>query len=123
MRLLLAALVCATAACATTPGETRTRDRNVLTLEEIQSSHQHDAHDIIRGLRPNWLRVRGPNSFQTPNPIIVYVDGNRIGGPEVLSTIPKLNIQEIRFYSAPEAQARFGLNNTNGAIAIRTRSG
>lgn len=95
----------------------------MITVGEIQSSHHQDAHEIIRGLRPHWLRVRGPNSFRSPNPIMVYVDGNRMGGPEVLSSVPTVNIEEIRFYNAAEAQARFGLNNTNGAIAIRTRGG
>lgn len=121
MRLLtIALLLFATGACVST-GERTTRNRDVLTLEEIQSSDLTDAYEIIRGMRPQWLRVRGPNSFYAANPIMVYLDGNRMGGPEVLSSIPKLSIEEIRFYDPPEAQARFGLNNTNGAIVVRTR--
>lgn len=123
MRLWIVTLLLLVGGGCASSGEYTRRDSNVLTLEEIQATHHMDAHEIVRGLRPHWLRIRGPNSFYSENPIMVYVDGHRMGGPEALSSIPKLNIREIRFYDAAAAQSRFGLNNTNGAIAVRTRSG
>ncbi|MEJ2502395.1 MAG: hypothetical protein P8177_03625 [Gemmatimonadota bacterium] len=113
-------------ACATTEtGDRARRDQNVLTLEEIQESNadQFSAYDLIRNRRPAWLRTRGSNSIYAEDPIMVYVDGSRLGGPEVLETIPAMNIEEARFYGPAQAQARFGLGNTNGAIAITTRRG
>lgn len=122
MRVLIVAVVLIAGACAST-GERSTRDRNVLTLEEIQQSPQSDALGLIRGLRPQWLRVRGASTVSADNPIMVYLDGTRLGGPDVLSSIQANTIEEIRYYGPSEAQTRFGLNNTNGAIAIRTRRG
>lgn len=122
MRIMIVSLLLLTVGCATT-GERSTRDRNLLTLEEIQGSTQADAHGIIQSLRPQWLRVRGPVNFSDDSPIMVYMDGTRMGGPEVLRSIPTDTIEEIRYYSASQAQTRFGLDNVQGAIAIQTRRG
>lgn len=127
MRILTASLLLlASTACATTPGQERPRrSQDILTLEEIQETGaQHfNAYDLIRNRRPAWLRTRGTNSLMAPDPIMVYIDGTRLGGPETLQGIPAMDIEEIRFYDAAEAQARFGLGNTNGAIAVETRTG
>jgi hypothetical protein len=34
-----------------------------------------------------------------------------------------MSVERMRFYDATAAQARFGLNHTNGAIEVITRSG
>lgn len=122
MRMLIVAVLLVAGACAGI-GERSTRDRDVLTLEEIDKSPQSDAYALIRGLRPQWLRIRGANTFSDRNPIMIYVDGTRLGGPNVLNSIPTNTIEEIRYYGPSDAQLRFGLNNMNGAIAIRTRRG
>ena len=130
-------LMAATACTPVNQGREARPDRDVLTLAQIEDADQTNALDLIRSLRPQWLRTRGMNSSISPveqpggqvtaasnqDPIQVYVDGNRMGSTEVLSTIPAINIGEIRFYSGPEAQSRFGLGNSNGAIAISTRRG
>ncbi|NIR78832.1 MAG: hypothetical protein GWO00_10760 [Gemmatimonadetes bacterium] len=115
-------LLLAMTACAST-GERSRRDRDRITLEEIEAADQTTAFDIIRVLRPRWLQTRGPSSIYSEDPIMVYVDGNRLGGPETLSTIPKISIQEMRHLSPVDAQARYGLNHTNGAILVTTRRG
>lgn len=111
-----------TSACASTgaaPGTRRNMDE--LTREEIQGSDYANAYDIIRNMRPRWLRVRGPTSFAGSNPIMVYVDGSRLGTLDELSAIPKLSIDHMKYHSPTEAQARWGLNHTNGAIEVVTR--
>lgn len=109
------------AACATTGARADRSGRNVLTRADLEATMQVTAFEAVRQARPNWLRVRGPNSFSSVNPIVVYVDGMRSGGLNALETIPTLAVDRIRFYSAMEAQARFGLNHTNGAIEVTTR--
>ena len=110
-------------ACAST-GSSRTQgSRNVLTRADLEESMQVNAYEAVRQARPMWLRPRGANSINVPTPIIVYVDGMRTGGVDALSGIPVLAVERIRFYDGPEAQARFGLNNTNGAIEVITRRG
>ena len=110
-------------ACAST-GTNRTRSSSDrLTRAELEESMQVNAYEAIRQSRPMWLRTRGANSFASENPIMVYVDGVRAGGIETLQGLPVLAIERMRFYDPPEAQARFGLNHTNGAIEVITRKG
>lgn len=119
MRIPLLLLVVLLAGCAST-GSGSYRNMDELTLEEIQESDYENAYDIVRTMRPRWLRTRGPTSFNSNNPIMVYVDGTRMGGPDELSMIPRLSIQGMRYYSPTEAQGRWGLNHTNGAIEVIT---
>jgi hypothetical protein len=122
LALLLATLLAAGACASAGTGATRP-GRDVITLDEIQASSQVNAYEIIRMLRPGWLRTRGPTSVYNENPIVVYVDGVRLGGPEELVTIPAINVQRMRRYDAPEAQARWGFNHSNGAIEVITKRG
>lgn len=117
-------LLVAAAGCTATGGSgTRSGSRDVLTREDLENTMQVTAFDAVRQARPSWLRVRGPNSIHADNPILVYVDGVRSGGVEALQGIPVITIERVRYYDAPEAQARFGLNHTNGAIEVITRKG
>lgn len=123
MRTLLTVLVVtAVAGCASSAGRAGS-DQNRITLEEVEATNQANAYDIVRTLRPRWLQARGPSSINAPLPIQVYVDGTRLGGPRTLQSVPKVAIEEIRYYSPAAAQARWGLNHTNGAIAVVTRRG
>lgn len=119
--LLSFLLVFTTAACATRGSGVPTRNPDVLTRAEIEASDHSNAYDLVRNARPAWLRVRGPNSFNAPNPILVYVDGVRYGTIESLSSLALMGIERMRFYDGPEAQGRFGLNHTNGAIEVTMR--
>lgn len=123
VRITILVLLVLVTACATTgPQQRQSGDRNVLTLEQIQSSNELNGYDVVRALRPAWLRVR-PTTFRNPDPVRVYIDGSRGSDLQELMRLSTDSIEEMRFYNALEAQARFGMNNTNGAIAVRTRRG
>ena len=112
------------AACTSTGGyRTRSSSSDTLTRADLEASMQVNAFEAIRQSRPSWLRIRGANSINAENPIMVYVDGNRAGTIDVLQGIPLMSVERMKFYDPPEAQARFGLNNTNGAIEVITRRG
>lgn len=108
------------------------RQRNVITAEEIATRPgESNAYDLIRSLRPAWLRTRGVASGQvtgngmggvTDNaPIAVYVDGAKMGGPSVLRDIQADRIQELRYLSASDATMQYGTGNTAGAIQVTTK--
>lgn len=122
--LTIAALTILSSACGSArPAESARTDWSLLTRAEVEASHHANLYDLIRTTRPSWLRTRGRNSYQAQDPIMIYVDGNRLGGPRVLTTIPPINVRKVRFLGPAEAHARFGLGNTNGAILITTRRG
>jgi hypothetical protein len=52
--------------------------------------------------------------------VAVYVDGRRVGTPVNLSEIPVSSVVQVRYYTASEAQGRFGLGNLQGAIDVIT---
>ena len=124
MRAVAASLLLIVTACGST-GERHSTpyDRSVLTLEEIQSSSASNGFDLVRELRPSWLRVRGPKSIGQVTEVSVFLDGMRMGGPDTLSDIRTATIKEMRYLTAREAQTRYGMDNTSGAIVVRTRGG
>lgn len=110
--------------CAASAGSgPRPGDRNLLTAEEIASVRATHALDIIRQLRPTWLRGRGPVSMRnsTPDYPVIYVDGVRAGTPDILERIPAVTVLDIRFLSGRDATTLYGLDHSGGAILLRTR--
>ena len=99
------------------------RDPNVLTSEEFQGTTATDALGLVQHYRPNWLHYRGPVSIlNTAAGILqVYVDGSHLGDWNRLHEISARDVQEMRFYSGPDATMRHGVGNAGGAIEIQTR--
>jgi len=121
-RLLLFVLF---AACATGRGaHSPPTNTSLLTQEEIESSHQPTLFDVVRALRPTWLR-QVPTAVRTDQEtgVSVYLDNQRAGGVEVLRDMASTTAVSLRFYSASEAQSRFGLGNLHGVIQVTTAHG
>lgn len=123
MRAVAASLLLIVTACGSTTGERSPTpyDRNTLTQAEIQGASASNAYELVRELRPAWLRVRGSKSIAQVTEVSVFLDGMRLGGPDTLSGIRTSGIKEIRYLTAREAQTRYGMDNTGGAIIVRTR--
>jgi hypothetical protein len=110
-----------TDAAATAQQQPRTT-MNVLTLQELSASTSPNAYEIVRELRPYWLRPRGQVSPRNPMPeIAVYLDDIRIGNISELQRIPRTTIKEMRYYSASDATNKWGTGHARGAIAIVTK--
>lgn len=98
-------------------------DRDLLTREEIVESNHLNALDLVRSARPQWLRVRGRPSITQQPEIMVYVDQMRAGTTDALRTIQPMEIEEIRYYNARDAQVKFGVGHVQGVIQVITRRG
>ena len=107
-----------------TPGEAAPqRASNVVLAEEIQRHGGQDLQDVLRHLRPAWFRTSPTRMTQGAvyaDPIVLYLDGRRLGGLGQLRDIPVTVVLSVRYYSASEAQGRFGLDNLQGAIDVVT---
>jgi hypothetical protein len=97
-------------------------DRNVISEEELRTSQGATLYDVIRALRPEWLR-RNPSILQpgAEGDIVVYMDRARMGGPNVLVQIRPSAVAMVRYYSASEAAGEYGPGHIYGAIAVTTR--
>lgn len=82
------------------------------------------AYELVNQYNSNWLRKRGSTSFNNEVPIKVYLDnsGSAAGTISYLRNIQAVNVASIHHYDASEAQFKFGLDNTSGAILVRTKS-
>ena len=135
MRASVAGLVLAsallTAGCATggTPSDGEFSSRHLLTLEQITAVRATNAYDAVERLKSSWLRPVGrsqmPGAPGVPqfeeNPVMVYLDDQRLGGVDQLRGIEIAAVQYIRYYSPSEASSRWGLNHAGGAIYVSTR--
>ena len=98
-------------------------DPNVITREELATANAANLFDAIRQLRPRWLERLGPTTFSAASDyqVLVYMDRIRFGAPDMLRQVPISMPLSVRYYSASEAQAEFGVGNLQGAIQIVTR--
>ena len=109
------------------------KDRNRITLEEIEKSSALNGLQAVRSLRAFWLSSRGATSLRTDpsdqsitpvtkdQALVVYVDGVRRGGVGDLEQIPIEQIRELKFLPADEATTRFGAGHPLGAIEVLSR--
>ena len=107
------------AACATTspPGTTvPSRSGDVISAGELRTVSQFNVLEAIRRLRPTWLRVRSRSM-----PAVVFVDGVRRGGVEVLRDFRASEVVEIRRRSGTDATTLYGTGVGGGTIEVQTR--
>jgi hypothetical protein len=120
---IVAAALISLAACGGKPAHVAPQSRNLITADEIANSNASNAYEVVERLRPTFLRTRGPQSIQNPEPVtpMVYVDGMRYGSLRSLMQVPAMGIISIQYLSALDASQRFGLGNEGGAILITTK--
>lgn len=119
---LLSLLVAVTlSACGASTGRHASRERNLITAEEIAEVQVFTAWDAIQQLRPAFLRGRYSMSADAVSLPIVYVDGLRYGGAEELRRIRAVDVATIRFLSPSDATTRFGTGHTGGALLVEMR--
>lgn len=107
------------------PGRTAPRsDENLITAEELATANASNLFDAIRQLRPRWMERGTPTALRGPgyqSGLQVYVDRVHEGGTDALRSIPLTLVQSVRYLSASQAQAEFGLDNIQGAIQVVSR--
>ncbi len=110
-------------ACSTTNSTTSHNRHGWIKQEEIQKQLAANAYELIRKLRPHWLRSRGRRSIHFDEEASypkVYVNEFCNGDINSLDAISTEYIKEISYITAGAASARFGLNHASGAILITT---
>ena len=128
-RIALAVMLFATVAgCGTGRASTEpypSRNRMVLFPDEIAKygTTGRTAYDMIRLLRPEFLRSRGVVSLrdQTPPTATIYLDGVRYGDLQSLKLISAEQLTSVQYLSGSEATTRYGTDHVGGAILITTK--
>jgi hypothetical protein len=130
LTLLLLTSACLAAGCASgrppdTTGALTSRSADVITAGELSQGHGlQNAWDAVVRLRPRFLRNGGTTSFSggLDNRAIVRVDQVTTGPPEKLREVDIQYVQEIRYYNAADATARFGGTYGRAVIHVITKA-
>lgn len=108
-------------ACASTAGTVG--DQRVLTAEQITQSDARNALELIEHQRPRWLNQRFNRSLRLDTKILVYYNGTRLGGIEVLQDVQLQGVQLIRYVGSAEAGRLAGAGSDAVDAAILISSG
>ena len=112
-----------TAAACSTAGATGARPRKnnaILTTEELRASPHPTLLAMIRAERPHWLRSTQTTITNQPDTVIVYQDNFRLGGAQLLEMFRPATVYSVQYYSASEAEGRYGAGHEGGVIHIRS---
>ena len=121
---LLACLAAAMMACASGGGSGKPLSSNLITRAELDAAGTASVHDAVVRLRPSFLRDRGPTSVVNASArrmAVVFVDGSEYGELSSLERFTSSRVEEVRFYSGPEATTKFGSAYGAGVIALKMR--
>jgi len=123
--LVLSSPVVMAPGCSVSAGHAGGSSSSVLSREEIRERIDLDTYEIVRQLRPAWVRARGSPSLQGRDQefAVVYIDYSRFGMVHSLRQIDSGAIAEIRYMSPSDATTRFGTGHMGGAILVTTQSG
>lgn len=122
---LALALSLASAACSSTGSTSGERARinrnsNLITEAELADVTQQNVFDVVRRLRPTWLRIRGRGtvSIDRESTIPVYLDGILRGSTRLLGRLRPSEVREIRYVDPNDAAIRYGSTHRDGAIMV-----
>jgi len=111
----------------------------LITADEIAKLNVLNGYEAVQKLRPAMLSQRqvasahGQGGVAADAPpikgtdvesgqVVVYMDGTRLGGVEQLRGITASSIATVRYYSASEAQLKWGSNHPGGAIEVVSKN-
>ena len=111
----------------------------VITADEIAKVNVLNGYEVVQKLRPAMLSQRqiasanGHGGLAKDAPpikgtdvasgqVVVYMDGTRLGDVEQLRGITASSIATLRYYSASEAQVKWGSNHPAGAIEVISKN-
>ncbi len=84
-----------------------------------------NAYELVSRLRPSMMRYRnqtaGTTSSGEVTGPVAYVDDVRLGALELLRTVMRASVKEIRFISPTDATTRWGTGHSNGVVQVITK--
>lgn len=123
LSLVVGGLAVFSTACAGRAARTGSQ-HNVVSAQELAVTGNVNLYEALARVRPTFLRSRigGGTTGVQAAPVTVYYDGMKmIEGLEHLRSLSARSIQEVRFLEPQQANARFGGNNSGGALLVTSK--
>jgi hypothetical protein len=99
-----------------------TASRDFITREEMEKGQYPNSYELVRSLRPHWLRVRGRDTINGEQGAVqVVLDDVRLGTTESLRTLPVSGIAYFQWLDGISATQRWGTGYGNGVILVSSR--
>ena len=92
-------------------------------MREIPASN---LYEVVQRLHPDWLVQRNSTTAgtaigrttTTDSDIQVFIGSQHAGNTDILKQLAINGIESLKYFSASEAQGRFGSGNLNGVIQV-----
>jgi hypothetical protein len=104
-----------------------TRDHTVIVATDMESLQVANLYEAVEKLHPEWIRGRQTNRASRdrdgqilPGQSELFIDGQRQGSIDLMRSMRVGDVTTVKFYSASEAQAKFGMGNMTTVIALTT---
>jgi hypothetical protein len=105
-----------------------------ITEDDIRLASARTVSELIRRLRPQWLRSRGRDVLQLDSlhvgqdplaarGVRVYLNGSLMGGLDAMDQVGVDALTGASFLDSNAAVLRYGTGNEDGAILLTTRPG
>lgn len=124
--VLVVGIACASGGTGKSGGSA---DQSLLTRDQMEEGRFLNVFDAVQSIHSNWMRVRGPTSFDTTKNdrtglsrdiVRVYLDNTFLGDTSKLHQIPVRSVLWVRHYDGVTATARWGLDHGSGVIYVST---
>ena len=128
MRAASVFLVCAfglsLTACVRSAPAPELANQSLITRADIERIHAMTALDIVQRYRSDVLTARAPSSVLLNKHIhpVVFLNGQPYGAVDELRNLPADGVEEVRFFSGPDAVTKFGSQYGGGVILVVSRS-
>jgi hypothetical protein len=100
------------------------RERALITTQELSALNVNNAYDAVLQLRPMWLSPAGRRSSRLPTEIVVAHNNAYFGPVSSLRTFEIEAIKELRYLDSAQAGAfltGLGSRQVEGAIVVVVR--
>jgi hypothetical protein len=127
--LLFVAAGCASSSGGSSPKVAEASPDRVTSAEIEATQGVSNAYDLVRRLRPRWLQSSAGTASISGGQIrgqvlVVYLDGNRLGGIDALRQLSSSGIKSMQYYDAVRAATvlrEIGNEPISGAIVVNTK--
>lgn len=124
--LSMGLLACGSSGPSAEDGQESDQSPNRLVVSELSAPVTGlTAYDLVRQYKSHWLWTPETQSLKNDPQIQVYINnpGSQAGTVSSLKRINAVTISEIKYFPPNEAQFRFGMGNSVGAILVSTKVG